>query len=138
MGTILPDRKPIPESEVIKVASSKSDNLHSMLVKQIDVHVQQARAASTADRRSTPFSDEAWKELPEESGFAELAETAWDVMTEKHLGPVQRAELMHVRNMMSSLKQQISTLSSSLQACQRAERDILLEAEPKRPLPALG
>jgi len=131
-----PDRKPIPESEVMKVASSKSENLHSMLVKQIDAHVQQSRAASTADRRSTPFIDEAWKELPKESGFVELAETAWDVMTEKHLGPVQRAELTHVRNMMSSLKQQISTLADSLETYKRAEREILLAAEPKVPLSA--
>merc|ERR1711904_274545 len=128
----------IPESEVMKVASSKNENLQSMLVKQIDVHVQQTRAASTADRRSTPFIDEAWKELPKESGFVELAETAWDVMTEKHLGPVQRAELTHVRNMMSSLRQQISTLADSLETYKRAEREILLAAEPKVPPPVLA
>merc|ERR1712224_547056 len=129
-----PDRQPIPESEVIRVASSKSENLHSMLAKQIDAHVQQSRAASTADRRSMAFNDEVWKELPrheEASGFAEIAETEWDVMTEKHLGPVQRAELMHVRNMMSSLKQQIRTLNDSLVAFERAEREILLTAGPK-------
>lgn len=135
-GAAAPDRQPIPESEVIKVASSKNENLQSMLVKQIDVHVQQTRAASTADRRSTPFIDEAWKELPAESGFAELAETAWDVMTEKHLGPVQKVELVHVRNMMNSLKQQISALTNSLEAYKRAEREILLAAEPKVPFPA--
>jgi hypothetical protein len=124
------DRTPIPESEVIHVAARKNESLHTMLAKQIDVHLQQSRTASIDDRRSTPSMDEALKELPKESGFAELAETAWDAMTEKHLGPVQRVELLHVRNMMSSLKQQISMLNHSLEAYKRAEHEILLAAAP--------
>lgn len=47
-------------------------------------------------------------------------------MTEQHLSPSQRAELLHVRNMIASLKQQMACLSSSLEAFERAERDLLI------------
>jgi len=123
-----PAPTPISESEVMRVATNKTENLHNMLAKQIDMHVQQASTASAANRKSAVFNDELWKELPqpEASGFAEIAETAWDIMTEKHLTPAQKAELTHVRNMMASLRHQIATLSSSLEAYQCAERELLL------------
>eukprot|EP00931_Biecheleriopsis_adriatica_P050713 TRINITY_DN2938_c0_g1_i1.p1 TRINITY_DN2938_c0_g1~~TRINITY_DN2938_c0_g1_i1.p1 ORF type:complete len:793 (-),score=191.70 TRINITY_DN2938_c0_g1_i1:160-2538(-) len=119
---------PIPETELVKVASQKAENLQSILAKQIDMHVQKASASAASGRKSSAFNDELWKELPaqETSGFAEIAETQWDVMTEKHLSPVQRAELLHIRNMQRSLKQQIADLGSSLKAFERAERELLV------------
>eukprot|EP00434_Breviolum_minutum_P031179 symbB.v1.2.027574.t1/scaffold2839.1/size69180/4 len=113
------DRKrAIPEPEVARRASSKSESLQAMLSKQIDEHVQ--RSSSSA-----AFDDERWVPISPSRGFAELAETQWDIMTEKHLSPAQRAELIHVRNMITSLKQQISSLNGSLEAFQRAERELL-------------
>lgn len=120
--------KPIPEQELIKVASTKAENLQSMLAKQIDIHVKQTSAATT---QRHPFEDDLWKELPQSSGFAEMVETQWDVMTETHLSPAQKAELLHIRNMMTSLKQQISSLNNSLHAYERAEKELLVGAVPK-------
>lgn len=119
---------PIPEPEVARVASQRNDSLHSMLAKQIDLHVQQAGAMASPGRKISAFNDELWKELPaqETCGFAEIAETQWDIMTEKHLSSVQKAELVHVRNMKQSLKQQIAALTASMQAFERAERELLL------------
>merc|ERR1711920_258723 len=120
---------PIPQEEVVKVATSKNDNLHHMLAKQIDLHVNKSSAASS----STPFDDERWKELPPQeaaSGFAEIVERQWDVMTEKHLSPSQRAELQHIRNMKSSLQQQIAALQSSFKAFEHAEMEILMKSTP--------
>ena len=113
----------IPEPEVAKRASSKSENLQAMLSKQIDEHVQRTR--------SSAFDDERWVAIEAISpkGFAELAEKQWDVMTEKHLNPAQKAELLHVRNMIKSLKQQIASLGSSLEGFQRAERELLTNAQ---------
>lgn len=113
------DRKrAIPEPEVARRASCKSESLQAMLSKQIDEHVQRSSS-------STAFDDERWVPISPSRGFAELAETQWDIMTEKHLSPAQRAELIHVRNMITSLKQQISSLNGSLEAFQRAERELL-------------
>ena len=94
-----------------------------MLSKQIDEHVQRTR--------SSAFDDERWVAIEAISpkGFAELAEKQWDVMTEKHLNPAQKAELLHVRNMIKSLKQQIASLGSSLEGFQRAERELLTNAQ---------
>ena len=112
----------IPEPEVAKRASSKSENLQAMLSKQIDEHVQRTRSAA--------FDDERWVAIDASpKGFAELAEKQWDVMTEKHLNPAQKAELLHVRNMIKSLKQQIASLNSSLEGFQRAERELLTNAQ---------
>jgi len=120
---------PIPQDEVLKAATSKSDSLHSMLAKQIDLHVNKSGAHSV----STPFVDERWKELPPQelaSGFAEIVERQWDVMTEKHLSPAQKAELQHIRNMKVSLQQQIASLQSSHKAFERAEMDLLMTSNP--------
>ena len=97
------------------------ENLHHMLSKQIDMHVQRSNSASA-------FDDERWMPLSDGGGFAEIAEKQWDVMTEKHLSPAQKAELLHVRNMMQSLKQQIQSLNTSLEGFQRAERELLVAA----------
>ncbi|CAE6955787.1 Gars1 [Symbiodinium natans] len=113
------ERTSIPETEVARRASTKSENLHSMLAKQIDLHVQNA-----ASHTARAFDDDRWKPLsPKASGFAEMAEKQWDILTEKHLSPSQRAELLHVRNMQVSLRQQIASLSTSLAAFERAERE---------------
>ncbi|CAJ1344623.1 unnamed protein product [Effrenium voratum] len=116
-----PAPRPIPETEVARRASVKSENLHHMLSKQIDMHVQRSNSASA-------FDDERWMPLSDGGGFAEIAEKQWDVMTEKHLSPAQKAELLHVRNMMQSLKQQIQSLNTSLEGFQRAERELLVAA----------
>ena len=108
----------IPEPEVAKRASSKSESLQALLSKQIDEHVKSSSSAKA-------FDDERWVPISPKEGFAELAETQWDIMTEKHLAPAQKAELLHVRNMMKSLKQQIAALNSSLEAFQRAENELL-------------
>lgn len=120
---------PIPHDEVLKAATSKSDSLHTMLAKQIDLHVNKSAEHSV----STPFVDECWKELPPQelaSGFAEIVERQWDVMTEKHLSPAQKAELQHIRNMKVSLQQQITALQSSHKAFERAEMDLLMTSNP--------
>ncbi|CAE7555429.1 Gars1 [Symbiodinium pilosum] len=120
------ERASIPETEVARRASTKSENLQNMLAKQIDLHVQSAASSSKA------FDDERWKPLSpkaESSGFAEVAEKQWDILTEKHLSPGQRAELLHVRNMQASLRQQIASLSTSLAAFERAERELLLGSQ---------
>lgn len=120
---------PIPKEEVMKVATSKNDSLHNMLAKQIDLHVNRSSAAMP----STSFDDERWKELPPQedaSGFAEIVERQWDVMTEKHLSPSQKAELQHIRNMKSSLQQQIAALQNSFKAFERAEMEILMKSIP--------
>jgi len=120
---------PISQDEVTKVATCKMDNLHSMISKQIDLHVNKSNPAA----RSTPFDDKRWKQLPpqdEASGFAEIVETQWDVMTEKHLGPAQKAELQHVRNMKTSLQQQIAALKNSLAAFESAEMALLMASNP--------
>lgn len=122
-----PQPPPIPQEEVLKVASSRSDNLHSMLAQQMDLHIQKSSAAAAS--HSTPFVDERWKELSAKegaAGFAEFAEKQWDVMTEQHLGPAQKAELQHIRNMKSSLQQQIAALQSSYKAFEAAEIQMLL------------
>jgi len=95
-----------------------------MLVKQMDLHVNKSSAVSL----NTPFVDERWKELPpqEASGFAQIVERQWDVMTEKHLSPAQKAELQHVRNMKASLQQQITALQNSFEAFQNAEMELLM------------
>lgn len=118
---------PISEEEVLKVATSKTDSLHSMLAKQIDAHVSKSSGASL----STPFDDKRWKELPgpeEASGFAQMMERQWDVMTEKHLSHAQKAELQHIRNMKTSLQQQVAALQNSLEAFQHAEIELLMSA----------
>eukprot|EP00438_Fugacium_kawagutii_P033130 Skav217302 [mRNA] locus=scaffold1466:306679:325933:+ [translate_table: standard] len=112
-------------------ASSKSESLQAMLSKQIDEHVQRNRLHDA----STAFDDRRWvpTAAAESGGFAQMAERqrlgwqdVWEVMTEQHLSPSQRAELLHVRNMISSLKQQMACLSSSLEAFERAERELLI------------
>jgi hypothetical protein len=118
---------PISEEEVLKVATSKTDSLHSMLAKQIDAHVSKSSGASL----STSFDDKRWKELPgpeEASGFAQMVERQWDVMTEKHLSHAQKAELQHIRNMKTSLQQQIAAFQNSLEAFQHAEIELLMSA----------
>jgi len=130
--------RPIPQEEVVKVANSKSDNLHSMLAQQMERYVQKATAAVASV--STPFNDERWKELsPQEeaSGFVQRAEREWDVMTEQHLSPAQKAELQHIRNMKSSLQQQITSmqqqitlLQSSYEAFEHAETEMLVKSNP--------
>jgi hypothetical protein len=115
----------ISEAEVQKFATSKRDSLQIMLSEQIDLHVNKSCGKSL----SIPFDDERWKELPppgEGSGFVEMAEKQWDVMTEKHLSPAQKAELLHVRNMKASLQQQIATLQCSFKAFERAEMELLM------------
>jgi len=122
-------RTQIPEPEVARRASATSENLHNMLAKHIDLHVQQSASSSRAPKA---FDDDRWKPLSpkaETSGFAEMAEKQWDILTEKHLSPGQRAELLHVRNMMGSLRQQIETLNTSLAAYERAERELLLGSQ---------
>lgn len=106
----------IPEPEVARRASFKSERLQQMLSKQIDEHVRGSTVA---------FADERWVPTEVKEGFAELAEAQWDVMTEQHLSPAQKAELLHVRNMIKSIKQQVATLNQSLEAFQRAERELL-------------
>lgn len=120
---------PILEEEVSKVATSKSGSLQNTIAKQIDIHVNKSSASS----QSNYFHDDRWKELPpqeEASGFAEIVERQWDVMTEKHLGPAQKAELQHIRNMKVSLRQQISALQSSLKAYESAEMELLMSSNP--------
>jgi hypothetical protein len=128
---------PIPEAELKQVALSKNDSLHitlakqldNVLSKQIDSHINKSSAASL----SCPFDDTRWKELPiqdESSGFAQIVEREWDVMTEKHLNPTGKAELQYIRNMKSSLKQQIASLQSSLTAFERAEMELLTSSSP--------
>jgi hypothetical protein len=117
---------PIPEPELARVASNKAESLQSMLAKHIDSHVKQA----SAQHKRPAFNDELWKELPEQEGFVEMAETQWDVMTEKHLSPMQRAELLHIRNMKTSLAHQIEMLQSSLSVYERAERELLIGSAP--------
>ena len=115
----------ISEPEVARKASFKSENLQAMLSKQIDEHVHGTRAAAAHSRSA--FDDERWVAISPK-GFAELAEKQWDVMTEKHLNPAQKAELLHVRNMIKSLKQQIASLNNSLEGFERAERELLINA----------
>lgn len=117
---------PIPEEEIMKVATSKSDSLHNTL---FHLHVQRSNATS----RSKPFVDERWKELPaqESAGFAQTVERQWDVMTERNLGPAQKAELQHIRNMKSSLQEQIASLRRSHDAFERAEMELLMASDPR-------
>jgi len=124
-GIAVPTASPmaIPEPEVAKASQIKTESLHNMLAQQIDVHVRQA----SARKSSSTFHDELWKEIPQD-GFAQMAETKWDIMTEQHLSPMQRAELLHVRNMKASLQRQIEALKSSLEAFERAERELLVPA----------
>jgi len=120
---------PIPQEEVVKVAASKNDSLHHMLAKQIDLHVNRSSEAAS----SNTFDDQRWKELPPQeaaSGFAEIVERQWDIMTEKHLSPSQKAELQHIRNMKSSLQQQIAALQRSFEAFEHAEMEILMTSIP--------
>merc|ERR1711972_996184 len=131
------EHTPIPETELAKVALVKTQSLQRMLSKQMELHVQRtpsvASSAAVRVRRNSAFNDDLWKELPlqeETSGFAEIAEKEWDIVTEEHLGPAQRAELLHVRNMMTSLKEQIATLNDSLEGYRKAERELLLGRGP--------
>jgi len=129
---------PIPQEEVKKRASFKSDNLHNMLAKQMERHVQ--RTVERKPSISIPFNDERWKELSpheEASGYTQMAEREWDVMTEQHLSPGQKAELQHIRNMkcslkqqMASMQQQIALLQSSYEAFGRAETEMLVKSNP--------
>jgi hypothetical protein len=126
----VPTKVAVSASEVEKSATSKVESLQGMLAKQLDKHMAEERekATSSPTRRKTAFDDELFKQLPQhvaESGFAERAEAEWDHMTEQHLSPAQKAELVHVRNMMSSLTQQMATLGNSLEAFKRAERELL-------------
>lgn len=120
----------IPQGEVAKASQIKTESLQNLLAKQIDVHVKELQQGK--ERKSSAFQDELWKELPKQAGFAEMAETQWDIMTEQHLSPMQRAELLHVRNMKASLQQQIDTLKGSLAAFERAEREILVQTSTSR------
>lgn len=120
---------PIPQNEVIDAAASKASNLNSMLEQFIDARLTKTNASS----QSAAFDDKRWKALPVDeniTGFAELAKKEWDVMTEKHLSPVQRAELHHIRNMKATLQHQISRLKSSLEAFEKAEMEMLMMANP--------
>jgi len=112
----------ISEPEVAQKATSKSENLQAMLSQQMDVHIQRCQKSSTA------FDDDRWVAMSPK-GFAELAEQQWDVMTEQHLSATQKAELLHVRNMITSLRQQMASLQSSLEGFQRAERELLINAK---------
>lgn len=116
---------PIPEEEVMKVATSKSNSLHNTLV---DLHVHRSNSTSL----SKPFVDKRWKELPpqESAGFAQMVEQQWDVMTEQNLGPLQNAELQHIRNMKRSLQQQIAALQRSYEAFESAEVELLMASTP--------
>ncbi|CAK8985407.1 [F-actin]-monooxygenase MICAL2 (Molecule interacting with CasL protein 2) (MICAL-2) (mMical2) [Durusdinium trenchii] len=98
----------ISEPEVARRATEKSENLQAMLSKQIDVHLQRSSSSTAA------FDDERWVPISPKQGFAELAEKQWDVMTEKHLSPTQRAELLHIRNMIKSLNHQIAAIDVPL------------------------
>lgn len=116
---------PIPKEEVVKVASIKNNGLQNTL---LDLHVQRSSVSSL----SKPFADERWKELPTQdpAGFAQIAEQQWDVMTESNLGSVQKAELQHIRNMKSSLQQQIAALKRSYEAFECAEVELLMASNP--------
>lgn len=118
----------IPCAEVVKAASDKSGSLQSMIARHIDSVLTQPGANSI----STPFDDSRWKELPahEACGFAKMAEQQWDVMTEAHLSVLQKAELQHIRNMQTSLQQQISALQKSFEAFKQAEVDLLMNSKP--------
>jgi len=113
------------EEEVERKASIKVGNLHAMLAAQMEKHVQEKSNPGGAKKA---FKDDNFKEFPQkelEGGYAQFAEKEWDHMTENHLGPAQRAELQHVRNMQKSLTAQIEALTLSLQAYQRAERELV-------------
>lgn len=121
--TPMPPRKDTLQ-EVEKVAPSFLDSLNSKLAKQMDKHVQDS-VSSPEKRSSVCFDDQLWKELPQDGGYIQRVETAWDVMTEQHLSPAQKAELTHIRNMKSSLQQQIASLQNSLKAFEKAEIEML-------------